>query len=91
MNAHSQFRAGRNGLALADLPDWPTCLDQVEAVAYTGFSASEIARAERDGKLCFKAMGPHGRKVVPRKQLDAFVDSVFVDRKVSNFEDLDCG
>lgn len=79
------------GLHLRDLPDWPACLDASEAVAYTGVAASEITRATRMGQLSFRAVGPRGRKVVPRHQLDTFLASLFTDGSTALLEDMDFG
>lgn len=79
------------GIHLRDLPDWPACLDADEAAAYTGVAASEIARASRRGQLTFKPVGPHGRKVVPRQQLDSFLAALFSGGGMALLEDMDFG
>lgn len=80
-----------SALALRDLPEWPATLDALGVVAYSGLSESEVLRHARTGSLVFKPIGPHGRKVCPREQVDALLKSLWSDRAGSPLEDLDFG
>ena len=73
------------------LRDWPMCLDAEGAVDYTGLSVSEIARASKDGRLTFKPLGSHGRKVVRISELDSLLSQLFADQNGSPLEDMDFG
>lgn len=78
-------------IELSEMPTWPIALTFVEAVAYSGISASEIRRGIRCGQLVFKPLGPHGRKIVPKFQLDAFISALFADGRSAPLEDMDFG
>ena len=71
--------------------DWPASLSAREAVDYTGLSPVEIARAEREGRLTFKALGPHGRRVVLRTQLDELLTHLWATTRGDPLEDMDFG
>lgn len=78
-------------IELSEMPTWPIAFTLVEAVAYSGIGASEIRRGIRRGELVFKPLGKHGRKIVPKFQLDAFITALFADRKSAPPEDMDFG
>ncbi|SKB32868.1 helix-turn-helix domain-containing protein [Sphingopyxis flava] len=78
-------------LPLSDLPDWPAALDADEAVKYTRVAPAEIARAARDGRLTFRPIGPNGRKVVRREELDKFLAALFAKGAPSLLGDMDFG
>ena len=78
-------------IELSKMPRWPIAFTFVEAVAYSGISASEIRKGIRRGELVFKPLGPHGRKIVPKFQLDAFITALFADGKSAPLEDMDFG
>jgi len=79
------------GAQLRILRDWPASMTADESVEYTGLSATEILRAERDGRLNFKPLGRNGAKVVLRTQLDALLDFLWNDRAGTPLEDMDFG
>lgn len=82
--------AAKSGLALRDMPDWPSCLDIHESMAYSGLSQAEIQKGTQQGLLTWKAVGAKGRRVVQRAQLDLFIRAIFADG-VQTLEDLDFG
>lgn len=71
--------------------DWPASLDAQEAVSYTGLAPSEITRASREGKLTFKPLGPRGRKVCLRAQLDGLLQQIWSETSGEPLEDMDFG
>jgi len=71
--------------------DWPATLDARAAVDYSGLAPAEIQKAEREGRLSFKPLGPRGRKVVLRSQLDAMLATLFAARDGQPLEDMDFG
>lgn len=73
------------------LRDWPAGLDAQEAVEYTGLASVEIQRAEREGHLVFKRLGPHGRKICPREQLDRLMTRLWADARGDPLDDMDFG
>ena len=73
------------------LPDWPACLDLEGAVLYTGLAQAEIAKATREGRLTFKSIGPRGRKVCPRAQLDALLAHIWAEGTGEPLDDMDFG
>lgn len=78
-------------IELSEMPTWPIAFTFVEAVAYSGISASEIRRGIRRGELVFKPLGKHGRKIVPKFQLDAFISKLFAGGKSAPLKDMDFG
>lgn len=71
--------------------DWPAVLDARMAVDYSGLARSEIQRAAREGRLAFKPLGPRGRKVVLRAQVDALLTAIFAEKAAEPVEDFDFG
>lgn len=87
MNAHAS-------ISLRDLPDWPAALDTEEALAYSRLSESEMRRRVAAGEVVFKAIGPNGKKVCLRDQLDAVLKRIWSDASgipPEPSEDLDFG
>ena len=81
-------------IPLRDLPEWPAALDAPEALAYSRLSESELRRRVRDGELVFKPVGPNGRKVCLREQLDEVLRRIWSEQSGSTpptEEDLDFG
>lgn len=80
-----------NAPAALILPDWPACLDLDGAIRYSGLAPSEIAKAARDGRLNFKAIGPRGRKVCRRMELDALLAHIWAEATGEPLDDMDFG
>jgi hypothetical protein len=81
-------------ITLKDLPDWPAALDVQEALAYSRLSESEMRRRVAKGEIVFKPVGPNGKKVCLREQLDVLLKSIWSDRTgapPTPMEDLDFG
>lgn len=72
MNAHVD-------ISLKDMPDWPAALDEREALAYSRLSESEMRRRVASGEIVFKKVGPNGKKVCRREQLDDVLKSIWSD------------
>ena len=87
MNAHVD-------ISLRDMPDWPAALDLNEALAYSRLSESEMRRRVASGEIVFKCVGPNGKKVCRREQLDDVLKSIWSDQTGTPpvpSEDLDFG
>jgi hypothetical protein len=68
-------------IELRDMPGWPAALSLEEAVAYSGLSTSAIRRAVREGELVFKPLGFNGKKIVPRQQIDRYLQVLFAQAR----------
>jgi predicted DNA-binding transcriptional regulator AlpA len=55
----------------------PLCLTKPEALTYTGLADKAFAEFERDGSIVGRNVGPRGRKIYLRRQLDAVVGCLF--------------
>lgn len=87
MNAHVE-------ITLRDMPDWPAALSEAEALAYSRLSESELRRRVANGEIVFKRLGPNGRKVCRREQLDDVLKSIWSEKSgvpPVPSEDLDFG
>lgn len=81
-------------ISLKDLPDWPAALDEREALAYSRLSERELRRRAAAGEVVFKAIGPNGKKVCRRQQLDELLEKLWSDASgipPEPSEDLDFG
>ncbi len=78
-------------IALKDLPEWPAALGVSEALAYTGLSESELRRRTISGEITFKAIGPNGRKLCSREQLDLVIKPIWAGARSAPLEDMDFG
>ena len=65
------------GLALAQLPDWPACMNRETALAYTGVAEAQLREWESRGMVRFRQRGPRGAAIAPRADLDAALDTLF--------------
>ena len=70
---------------------WPAALNWSCALEYTSFSPRSLRRAESDGQLTFKRVGPNGRKVIDRRQLDELLLRTFDAHRRPIEEDFDFG
>lgn len=77
--------------AIQHIPNWPASLDAQDAVRYSGLSPSEITRAAKEGRLTFKPLGPRGRKVCLRAQLDTLLSQLWAEMNGEPLEDMDFG
>lgn len=75
-------------LALAQLPDWPACMNRETALAYTGVAETQMREWQRRGKVRFCARGPNGALLALRSDLDTAVADLFAN---SVAEDWDFG
>lgn len=64
-------------IPLAHLPDWPALLDWQMALAYSNMSEAELRRQVRQKTVVFVPIGPNGRLVARRTDLDAAILSVW--------------
>lgn len=78
-------------IELRDMATWPAGLYFDKAAAYSGLSASVILSSASDGDLVLKPIGPHGRKIVLREQLDAYIKKLFASIGSALLEDMDSG
>lgn len=69
----------------------PATLCRQDALTYTGLSDAQLCRYEQEGILVFKPVGPNGKRVVPVKQLDALITSIWASDNGQLDEDMDCG
>jgi hypothetical protein len=81
-------------LSLSDLPEWPAALDVQEALAYTRLSESELRRRAMAGEINFKPVGPNGKKVCRRVELDELLQRIWTAHPsgpLDPLEDMDFG
>lgn len=83
--------SAKSGLALRDLPDWPSCLDIHEAMAYSRLSQAELQKATRNGDLKWMPLRTHRRPVVRRADFDKYIVVLFARRQHEPIEDMDFG
>jgi hypothetical protein len=69
----------------------PAAMDVDTAIAYSGLAKTELLRHEKEGRLTFKPIGPHGKLVCPTAQIDALIAALWADGKGQPLEDFDFG
>ena len=79
------------GLPLERFPDWPAAMDYEMALAYTGFGEAELRRQIKAGEIKFLTVGPNGKNVTTRAQLDGALRKVWAERSPTPSEDMDFG
>lgn len=66
-----------NVIPLQLMPTWPAVLDMTEALAYSGMSERELRRRIERGEVVFKPLGPNGRNVCLKEQLDEMLKTIW--------------
>ena len=70
---------------------WPALLNREQTLAFSGLSESVLRRCEREGKISFKALGPHGSHVVPREQVETLLRCLWAEAVNEPIDDMDMG
>ena len=78
-------------IALDKMPQWPAAMDWKTTLAYAGLGETTLRELVRAGRLRFLPIGPNGKRVAPKAQVDQILTDIFTSDAPSVEEDFDFG